>query len=85
MWEKKKSVTDYTSSKIEKDDYKSYTFTQKKGARKMARKIGCDTIQRFFNIDGKQEGLKPNKNYYMPCSTRKQMHKKISKFNREEK
>jgi hypothetical protein len=77
MWEKKKSVTDYTSSEIDKEDYKSYTFTKKKAARKLAKKLGCDTI------DGKQPGLKPNTNYFMPCSNRQQMHKKISKFNKD--
>lgn len=84
MWERKKSVKDYTSSKkIDSENYESYTFTEKAPAKKMARKIGCETIQRFFNIDGKQPGLKPNKNYFMPCSNRKQLHKKISTYNKK--
>jgi hypothetical protein len=83
MWEKNKSVKDYTSSKIDKEDYKSYTFTKKKSAKKLASKLGCETIQKFFNIDGKQPGLKPNTTYYMPCRSREQMHKLITKFNKK--
>jgi hypothetical protein len=85
MWEKKKSVTDYTSSKIDPENYKSYTFTRKKAAKKMAERLGCETIQKFFNIDGKQKGLKKDASYFLPCGNRKQLHEKIRKFNKEQK
>jgi len=83
MWERNKSVKDYTSSEIDPKDYKSYTFTRKKAAKKLATKLGCETIQKFFNIEGKQPGMKANTTYYMPCRTREQMHKQIRKFNKK--
>lgn len=67
---------------IDKENYKSYTFTSKKSAENMADKLGCSGTQEFFNIDGKQEGLKPNETYYMPCNDREEMHAKIRKYNK---
>jgi len=71
-----------SAAKIDRENYKSYTFTSVDSAEKMAKKLGCKGTQEFFNIDGKQEGLKPNETYYMPCSNRATMHSKIRKYNK---
>jgi hypothetical protein len=76
-------LSDFLSAvKIDRENYKSYTFTSKESAENMAKKLGCKGTQEFFNIDGKQEGLKPNETYYMPCGDRSTMHSKIGKYNK---
>lgn len=93
MWEKKKSVTDYTKGcGCGKNTYESeadseygmkYVFTTRDAAENLAKKIGCSGTQEFFNKDKKQSGL-DEKTYYMPCTDRTTMHNKLSKFKKEQ-
>jgi len=60
-----------------------YIFTTPEAAEHLADKIGCSGHQEFYNIDGKQSGLKANTTYYLPCSSREVLHKKLDEYSKK--
>ena len=60
-----------------------YIFTTPEAAENLADKIGCAGHQEFYNIDGKQSGLKANTTYYLPCSSREVLHKKLDDYSKK--
>jgi hypothetical protein len=57
-----------------------YIFTTPEAAENMAEKLGCSGHQEFYNIDGKQSGLKANTTYYLPCSSRDVLHNRLDDY-----
>ena len=60
-----------------------YIFTTPEAAENLSEKIGCSGHQEFYNLDGKQSELKSNTTYYLPCSSREVMHKKLDDYNQK--
>jgi len=60
-----------------------YIFTTREAAENMAKKLDCGGTQEFYNIDGKQSGLKANTTYYLPCSSREALHNNLAKYKKK--
>jgi hypothetical protein len=60
-----------------------YVFTTPEAAEHLADKLGCAGHQEFYNIDGKQSGLKANTTYYLPCSSREVLHRKLDEYSKK--